>query len=787
MCDHSVLATLRPPGSKTSRRVYHKQWIIKMRSGNDSVDVSTSAHPPSNSFVTRMTTTSTIAATAEKSHEWQAPSESSPMPPQKKKHKKRKSSDARLRKLWRRATTSPQGITSRAEWSELSDLHSDWKKRNGATGSQNNNEKYPDALPGPSITIRGDSTRDFRSIDEWQHSKASDHRDILVNLLFGGGAVDASNNDDCDGAPSNKKRKKQKAAHAENSEHANLFRHAVDVPSLPSWASMGNLASIGGMAVIEIDIDDTLGAGDDNQTKCPLMPSELLRRTNSIWETLNNKQDTDTHGGSNNQVRRIIGAACKVKMFQGDFPRCISDELMFFPPPSTSKLGAKRSVEGHSDLFQAVNALKLDSKQMQAEGFPRLTGRSEHAIDNNPDLYSKTLGAKEMIGTIYRAFWNRFIPSEKSEDKSTMPNEDANALELVEALSIKDTVCFNEERNISNEDEFSKFEFFVQTFSHDIERPPKIFAMDCEMVQTSAGPELARVSVVLLVPGENGHYTIDNCEEKMALVFDELVKPRRAVLDYLTDFSGITPTMLEGVNTRLEDVQAGLLSIIEGNDIIVGHSLENDLKALRLLHHNVVDTSVVFRGVNGRKYGLRHLSNVLLKKQIQNSVAGHCSYEDAEAALLLALRRAKLGPAFQLKENSRGKNIMRVFQSVKHEADEHVETFAERNKGPCVCIGSNCWISKYAKSDGSHHVLGCESLMNSMAMAIPSWLSSSTNGRRSGFLWANLSCDVAHGSSNRENEVKRLEEIMVGHLLYSVEYLIVHAHIVIANYLPHEH
>lgn len=61
--------------------------------------------------------------------------------------------------------------------------------------------------------------------------------------------------------------------------------------------------------------------------------------------------------------------------------------------------------------------------------------------------------------------------------------------------------------------------------------------------------------------------------------------------------------MLEGINTRIENVQAHLLSIIEENDIIVGHSLENDLKALRLIHLNVVDTSVVFRGVSGRKYG----------------------------------------------------------------------------------------------------------------------------------------------------------------------------------------
>ena len=113
--------------------------------------------------------------------------------------------------------------------------------------------------------------------------------------------------------------------------------------------------------------------------------------------------------------------------------------------------------------------------------------------------------------------------------------------------------------------------------------------------------------------------------------------------------------------------------------------------------------------------GLRHLTNVLLKKQIQNSLEGHCSTEDAEAALSLATSRAKLGNAFQLRENSRGKSLMRTFQTINREStDDQKDNFAQRSTGPCVCIGSNEWISKYAKSDGSQHVLSCESIMSSM-------------------------------------------------------------------------
>ena len=167
------------------------------------------------------------------------------------------------------------------------------------------------------------------------------------------------------------------------------------------------------------------------------------------------------------------------------------------------------------------------------------------------------------------------------------------------------------------------------------------------MVRTSAGPELARVSLIAYAGDDD-----DDDDEKSSVVFDELVKPRRRVLDYLTgeemnrfnkqlpslyrakrlrfqrrltkllsnytkppsvclpstflEYSGITPKMLERVDTRIEHIQVLLLSTVDEDDILVGHSLENDLRALRVAHANVVDTSVVFRDrTNGRKLGLR--------------------------------------------------------------------------------------------------------------------------------------------------------------------------------------
>ena len=160
-------------------------------------------------------------------------------------------------------------------------------------------------------------------------------------------------------------------------------------------------------------------------------------------------------------------------------------------------------------------------------------------------------------------------------------------------------------------------------------REPNIYALDCEMVRTKYGMELARITLIRLdttyTQSTSSTNDDDEGDEKYTVLIDAFVKPASPILDYLTQYSGITPSKLQNVCTTLQDIQCCLASLIYKEDILIGHSLENDLKALRFVHEKVVDTALLFRrqssstssSRSGGKHSLKYLSSCLLKRKIQ--------------------------------------------------------------------------------------------------------------------------------------------------------------------------
>jgi len=386
-------------------------------------------------------------------------------PMQKKKHKKRKASNGRLKKLWRRATTQSRGITSRKEWVEMLELHSDWK-----SSRQDNLDM---CLPGPAITLAKESSQDLINIDKWQATEGSDHRDIIMNLLFRQSFSDGGG-DGVGGIQKKKKRKLGVVARVPMRQSS-----LINAPTLPSWANVRNLSGMGGLAVIEISIEDC-----DPGSPCPLMPSERIKDVNedsnsNSWTSLLGKSNGGTiHDNSDSKVQRSI-TACKVNLFQGSkLPRCISDVLMFLPPPvAKSELDKKHS----GDIIDALCGLKLTPKQLRSEGYPFIRDQVESSsMDSH----------KESVESEINSYKNSNV-----HDIST-----DIALDLINAVAIQ--VSFGDDDVVDQ----TESEHYVKTLSLNKGTPPrrpKIFSIDCEMVQTKAGMELARVSVIEFV-GDDG-------------------------------------------------------------------------------------------------------------------------------------------------------------------------------------------------------------------------------------------------------------------------------------------
>eukprot|EP01084_Bolivina_argentea_P040993 75638_1 len=188
-----------------------------------------------------------------------------------------------------------------------------------------------------------------------------------------------------------------------------------------------------------------------------------------------------------------------------------------------------------------------------------------------------------------------------------------------------------------------EYKDFIITSNNIHKNIYNLLAIDCEMCKTIKGNELTRISIV---------------DSKLMVVYDKLVKPSNKIIDYLTEWSGITKNLLSDVTRTINDVHDEIFQFINSDTILCGHSLENDLIAMKIIHYKVVDTAVLYmkrvkfrnnkRNIGysignsgGRKLSLKHLCQQYLNKTIQSSkgpngeIVGHSSVEDAIAAMQL--------------------------------------------------------------------------------------------------------------------------------------------------------
>ncbi|KAF4119977.1 RNA exonuclease [Geosmithia morbida] len=195
---------------------------------------------------------------------------------------------------------------------------------------------------------------------------------------------------------------------------------------------------------------------------------------------------------------------------------------------------------------------------------------------------------------------------------------------------------------------------FAPTPENEAVPDDRAVCFDCEMCYTVHGMELVRLTAVSWPGGKP--------------LLDVLVQPLGEILDLNSRYSGVWPDdMARAKPLSVAEVAAAepkaaravlagedgggirivsspevarhlLFSLIRPSTPLMGHGLENDLNAVRIVHPTVVDTVLLYPHKAGLpfRHGLKMLMDHHLNKKIQQDQGpdsrGHDSAEDARAA-----------------------------------------------------------------------------------------------------------------------------------------------------------
>ena len=189
-----------------------------------------------------------------------------------------------------------------------------------------------------------------------------------------------------------------------------------------------------------------------------------------------------------------------------------------------------------------------------------------------------------------------------------------------------------------------------------------------------------------------------------------------AALLMYSRYSGITEKMLESVTTTLEDIQKKLVEILHPRTILIGHSLNSDLTALKLTHPFIIDTAVLYPHPRGPplKSSLKWLAQKYLNREIQKGHgttgpgAGHDSIEDAKTCLDLVKQKCEKGKEWGTSDSA-GENIFkrvaRAGVKYKNQGGSAIPSPINGRSSAMVDWGD----PKKGAGAAATHVVGCKS------------------------------------------------------------------------------
>ncbi|QSZ34646.1 hypothetical protein DSL72_007500 [Monilinia vaccinii-corymbosi] len=125
-----------------------------------------------------------------------------------------------------------------------------------------------------------------------------------------------------------------------------------------------------------------------------------------------------------------------------------------------------------------------------------------------------------------------------------------------------------------------------------------------------------------------------------AVILNRYIYPRKTINAMRSSVHGISKKTLSDALAQGEvldgwqGARSELWKYIDADTILVGHALENDLDALRIIHHRVVDSAILSRKEvgGGRFWGLQALCSELVNLDIRKNKHGiHDCLEDVLA------------------------------------------------------------------------------------------------------------------------------------------------------------
>ncbi|KAG5975349.1 hypothetical protein E4U55_007736 [Claviceps digitariae] len=312
--------------------------------------------------------------------------------------------------------------------------------------------------------------------------------------------------------------------------------------------------------------------------------------------------------------------------------------------PSEEEVAAARS-----GLDAAKGWEKCDRCQQRFQVFP---GRREED------------GALTSGGTCNFHWGKAYVPAKAPGDTTRVPKRYVCCGQEVG----ESTGCFTHDKHVFKAGDPKRLAAvlnYAATPDNANVPPDRAVCFDCEMAYTVHGMELIRLTA-----------TAWPTEEEL---LDILVQPLGEILDLNSRYSGVWPEdmasaaewtpsqhddslpararLLSRADISAKDTKHGstlgkplkkvsspklardlLFSLLAPSTPLIGHGLENDLNAVRIVHPTLIDTVLLYPHKAGLPYrnSLKMLMEVHLNKKIQVDAgpkpSGHDSAEDARAA-----------------------------------------------------------------------------------------------------------------------------------------------------------